>query len=77
MTFPRVVPLPVEGARGREGALQVIGLLTPGTFEVPVVLMHSVVVVDGPRVVMGPTAPAVGVEVARALESDGPDRSGV
>lgn len=57
--------------------MQVIGLSTPGTFEVPVVLMHSVVVVGEPRVVMGPTAPVVGGGVARAFVSGGPDRSGV
>lgn len=77
VTLPRGVPLPVEGARGREGALQVIGSFTPGTFGVPVVYMHSEVVVDGPRVVIGPTAPAVEVEVARAFESDESDRTGV
>lgn len=77
VVFPRDVPLPVGGARGLEGVLQVTGLSTPGTFDAPVVLMHSEVVVDGPSVVIGPTAPIVEGGVARAFVSDGSDRTGV
>ncbi len=60
-----------------EGVHQVLQSMTPGTFVVPVGLIHSGVVVDEPRVVMGPTASAVETEVARALASGGFDRTGV